>query len=278
MRSPEWTSDDGTIALHHCSAEELLLSIGNESVDLVVTSPPFNTLDQETCEHGLRATRANGDAFLTKWNGAGYDDAMPEEQYQDWVRSVVVECMRVSKSLAWINQKPRGGVKRGVDGLILPERWLPWPIHSRVIWDRHGAICMNCGRFPVSDETFLAFGRKGYWDQAYGAPKLSVWSDVPEPDADVIWSNVLPSRNERHPCPWPVEIPRRFVRANCPPGGTVLDCFMGQATTARACIRTGRTFIGCEINAQFFSWAIEAVQAEHGREIAFRQRELEEVA
>lgn len=42
-----------------------------------------------------------------------------------------------------------------------------------------------------------------------------------------------------------------MVLASCPPGGRVLDPFMGSGTTAVACARHGRQFTGYEINADY---------------------------
>ena len=46
----------------------------------------------------------------------------------------------------------------------------------------------------------------------------------------------------------PLEIIERMVKASCPPGGVVLDPFMGSGTTAVAARRCGRQFVGFELN------------------------------
>jgi site-specific DNA-methyltransferase (adenine-specific) len=46
-----------------------------------------------------------------------------------------------------------------------------------------------------------------------------------------------------------------MVLASCPRGGRVLDPFMGSGTTAVACARHGREFIGYEINADYHAIA-----------------------
>jgi site-specific DNA-methyltransferase (adenine-specific) len=42
-----------------------------------------------------------------------------------------------------------------------------------------------------------------------------------------------------------------MVKASCPPGGVVLDLFMGSGTTAIAAKRSGRDFVGFELNADY---------------------------
>lgn len=49
-----------------------------------------------------------------------------------------------------------------------------------------------------------------------------------------------------HPTTKPLKLMKILVRRACPPGGIVLDCFMGSGTTGMACAYTGRQFIGIE--------------------------------
>ena len=44
-----------------------------------------------------------------------------------------------------------------------------------------------------------------------------------------------------------------MVLASCPPGGTVLDPFMGSGTSAVAAARHVRDFIGFELNPEYFN-------------------------
>jgi site-specific DNA-methyltransferase (adenine-specific) len=63
--------------------------------------------------------------------------------------------------------------------------------------------------------------------------------------------------------------------AKCP-GQTILDPFMGSGTTGVACIRTGRRFIGIEIDPTYFSIARDRIQAELGRHPLFKEEEAAE--
>lgn len=47
--------------------------------------------------------------------------------------------------------------------------------------------------------------------------------------------------------PFPLPLPEFFVRSFCPPGGLVIDPFLGSGTTAHAAIKWGRRFAGCDI-------------------------------
>lgn len=47
--------------------------------------------------------------------------------------------------------------------------------------------------------------------------------------------------------PFPEKLPNFFIRSFCPPGGTILDCFMGSGTSIGEAIKTGRKFIGIDL-------------------------------
>ena len=46
------------------------------------------------------------------------------------------------------------------------------------------------------------------------------------------------------------------------PGHTILDPFMGSGTTGVACMRTGRNFIGIEIDPDYYAIAVERIRKE----------------
>jgi len=54
-----------------------------------------------------------------------------------------------------------------------------------------------------------------------------------------------------HPTQKPLEIIERMIKASCPPGGLVLDPFLGSGTTAVAARRCGRDFAGFELNPDY---------------------------
>jgi site-specific DNA-methyltransferase (adenine-specific) len=62
-----------------------------------------------------------------------------------------------------------------------------------------------------------------------------------------------------HPCPRPIEHMRHVVAQWCPPGGTVLDPFMGSGTTGVACVETKRSFVGVEIDPVYYRMASERI-------------------
>lgn len=65
---------------------------------------------------------------------------------------------------------------------------------------------------------------------------------------------------EGHPCPKPLEPFKWLIRTATDEGATILDPFMGSGTTGVACVRTGRRFIGVEIDPDYFALALRRIE------------------
>lgn len=265
MRSPDWKSADGLIQLHQCSAECLLSSMDPRSVDVTITSPPYNTLEGETGAYGFRATRKSGtDSYLKKVRERGYSDKQPEAIYQAWLAWVVSQLIRVTRGPVWVNHK----LRYRDDRAVFPTDFLRFPVWNRVIWWRRGSMAQNCRKFKPSTEEIYAFGSRGFWSGEETGGGLDVWPDIPDDVPGDVWGDVSPERGcDEHVCPWPVEIPLRLVRTTCPPSGTVLDCFSGRGTAGVAVVQAshGRKFIGCDSDPKAFEAAVRYVESEYQR-------------
>jgi len=76
----------------------------------------------------------------------------------------------------------------------------------------------------------------------------------------------IPSTNRYHTCQKPVKLSERLCRVSSRDGCIVLDPFMGSGSTGVACVNTGRSFIGMELDPGYFETAnrrIEEAQATH---------------
>jgi hypothetical protein len=62
-----------------------------------------------------------------------------------------------------------------------------------------------------------------------------------------VWHFPSVRANDDHEAKFPIELPLRTIRLLTDSGDTVLDCFIGSGTTAAAAIKTGRHFIGIEL-------------------------------
>jgi modification methylase len=76
------------------------------------------------------------------------------------------------------------------------------------------------------------------------------------------WSDITGESTRHHPAPFPVELAYRLIRMFSFVGDTVLDPFMGTASTVIAACRCGRNSIGVEIDPHYFRQAKTRVQVE----------------
>lgn len=109
-----------------------------------------------------------------------------------------------------------------------------------------------------NDIEYIVMLRKpgGYRQPEKAARLLSVIADK---DHKVwfrqIWSDITGASTKRHPAPFPVELATRLVRMFSFVGDTVVDPFMGTATTNLAAAMSGRNSIGIEVDPHYFEMA-----------------------
>jgi len=63
-----------------------------------------------------------------------------------------------------------------------------------------------------------------------------------------------------HPTQKPIELLERIVKANTNEGDVVLDCFSGSGSTAIACNNTNRSFVGCELDKDYYKKSLKRIK------------------
>lgn len=76
-----------------------------------------------------------------------------------------------------------------------------------------------------------------------------------------VW-NVKPETSSDHPAPFPIEIPKRLIELNSYEEDVVLDPFMGSGTTAIACEKMNREWVGIELNEEYIRRSYERIDNE----------------
>lgn len=85
---------------------------------------------------------------------------------------------------------------------------------------------------------------------------IALYGKTVKATCDVIRATITPDPDLiGHPCPKPLEWGVKQVDMLTREGDTVLDSFMGTGTVGVACVNSGRSFIGCEIDAGYFKKA-----------------------
>jgi modification methylase len=105
----------------------------------------------------------------------------------------------------------------------------------------------------------------GYRTPSVAARVLSV---IPEDQHhkwfQQIWQGLTGASTKNHPAPYPIELAERLIRMFSFVGDTVLDPFMGTASTNIAASQCGRSSIGIEIDPHYFEYARKRID-EHSR-------------
>jgi modification methylase len=228
----------------HCGdCIELMKKMPVGSVDLVVTSPPYNL--RNSTGNGLK----NGSGG--KWPSAallkGYtdsDDAMPHDKYVEWQRNCLTAMMRLipENGAIFYNHKWR------VQGGLLQDRAdivKDFPVRQIIIWQRDGGFNFNPGYFlPTYEVIYLIC--KPEFKLASGA---NGWGDI--------W-HIAPDSNNPHPAPFPVELAQRCIESTT--SKRVLDPFVGSGSTAIAAEALGREWIGIDISKDYCKLANEKIE------------------
>ena len=227
--------------IHQGDCLQVLAQLPDESVDLVVTSPPYN----------LRNSTGNG---ARAWAGYdGYTDDIPHEEYVAWQRQCLAEMLRVLKPAGAIFYQHCWRVQ---DGLFQGRADIleGFPLRQIIIWHRSGSQNHNSTYF-VPDYEVIYLIAKEEFRLVDGCSDGAVWRINQDQSGDY---PDLPV--------WPVELPRRAIAAT--DAQIVLDPFVGSGTTAVAAALEGRDYIGIEQSARYVAIARQRVaETTSGRDI-----------
>ena len=122
-----------------------------------------------------------------------------------------------------------------------PSRGWGYKLEQLEQWWAEGQIHTKRDGTPRMD------GLKRYLDETEGKLLQNIWTDV---------SRIGNTSSERigYPTQKPVALAERIIKASCPEGGVVLDCFAGCAYVPIAAERLGRNWIACDINPR--AWTV----------------------
>lgn len=240
---------------------EILRKMDDESIDCVVTSPPYFQ------------QRVYADFFDDKEIGV-------ESRLDDYVSSLVgvfAEIKRTLKSTGTVflnlgdkyQAKKQLGVPWKVAFGLMADGWI---LRNDIIWNKPNPMPSSTrDRFTVAHEYVFFFSKttKYHFDQVlepatYAGVKRGGSINRYEQNAAGMDAKVYDTRNKRdvwtikpatakgvHSAVFPEDLVEPCIEAGCPIGGLVFDPFAGIATTGVVAKRLGRRFIGSELNPEF---------------------------
>lgn len=112
----------------------------------------------------------------------------------------------------------------------------------------------TCNNKYLSDTEYIVFMRNGA--HLYGSYETKRKYFITQ-------TNTADKKAWGHPTPKPVHIIQTLIENSTLLGGVVLDPFIGSGTTAIASIRSGRHFVGFEIDKTYYETAIERINCEN---------------
>lgn len=233
--------------IHLGDCIEIMDQMPAESIDLIVTSPPYNL--RNSSGGGMR--NGNGglwkNAELLNGYAGGNTDDMPYEDYVNWQRSCLDSMMRLLKDDGAIFYNHKWRVQKG----LLQDRHdivQGFPVRQIIIWERSGGFNFNLQYYLPTYEVIYLICKP---DFTLTGEKASEIGDVWRIDQE---------RKNPHPSPFPVDIPKRCIETTG--AKIVLDPFIGSGTTAVAAKLLGVDWIGIEISEQYCQMANERLSAQ----------------
>ncbi len=242
-----------------CDNLDLLGDLPDESIDLIVTSPPYNL-------------------------GKDYETRTSLDRYLEGQATVIAECVRVLDARGSICWQVGNYVEKGevmpLDSVLYPVfRAHGLKMRNRIVWHfGHGLHCTRrlSGRYETinwwtkgDDYTWhldpIRVPSKYPGKRHFKGPRTGQLSGNPKgKNPSDVWSfpNVKHNHPEKtiHPCQFPVELVERLVLSMTDPGDRVLDPYMGVGSSVIAAVMHGRVGMGCDTNLEYVEIARQRIQ------------------
>ncbi len=246
--------------------------IKDESVHLVVTSPPYWILKKYNDHENQLGEVQDYENFLKEL------DKVWQHCYRVLVPGGRLVCIVGDVCLSRRKNKGRHTVVPLHASIQEHCRTLGFDNLSPIIWHKisnasfeangNGAGFLGKPYEPnaiiKNDIEFILMERKpgGYRNPTVSSRVLSIISEENHRSwFQPIWSGLNGVSTKFHPAPYPVELVERLVRMFSFVGDTVLDPFLGTGTTSIAASKWGRNSIGIEVDPHYFEFAEKRINS-----------------
>ena len=231
------------------SSCENMKDIPNNSLHLMITSPPYNVSKE-------------------------YDNDLSLEEYLNLLKNCFTETYRVLVdggraciNIANIGRKPYIPLSDYVSKIMIE---IGFNMRGEIIWNKSAGagISTAWGSFQSASnpilrdvhEYILIFS-KGNYKRERDKEEKELRKDNITKEEFIEWTKSVWTMNTEsakrigHPAPFPEELPNRLIKLFSFTNDIVIDPFMGSGTTAIAAIKNNRNFVGYEINKEYINLA-----------------------
>ena len=231
----------------HCADSRDMRHLPDNSVHLMITSPPYNV-------------------------GKDYDDDLTLSEYKDLLLGVMKETYRVlveggraCVNIANIGRSPYIPLHAH---LIEIAHECDFYMRGEIIWDKGASAGSSCawGSWKSSSnptlrdvhEYILVFC-KGTFKRAPIQQNSISRDDFLEHTKSIWRFPAASAKKANHPAPFPLELPSRLIHLYSYVGDIILDPFMGSGTTAFAALEAKRKYVGYEIDQAYVERANQSI-------------------
>lgn len=223
-----------------CSSSENMRELPTNSVDLMITSPPYNVAKE-------------------------YDEDLSLTEYLHLLKNVFTETYRVLVNggracinVANIGRKPYIPLSSYVTQIMME---IGFNMRGEIIWNKAASASpstawgswQSASNPTLRDihEYILVFSKGDYKKEKKAKVNTITKKDFIEWTKSIWTMNAESAKRIGHPAPFPIELPYRLIQLYSFKSDIVLDPFMGSGTTAIAAMRSQRNYIGYEINEDY---------------------------
>jgi len=213
------------------------------SIDLTVTSPPYNL-------------------------GVDYVMCQDEMEYEDylrfrrrWLTKVLTLTKRDGRLCLNVPlDTNKGGQQSLCADITVLAKDVGWKYQSTIIWNEQnisrrtawGSWLSASAPFVIAPVEVIMVLYRDHWKKTSGSGQSDITGEEFVEWTNGVWNfSGVSGKRIGHPAPFPVELPRRCIKLFSFVGDTVLDPFLGSGTTLVACAETNRVGIGVEISPEY---------------------------
>jgi len=233
--------------------------IADESVNLIITSPPYGALKDYDDENQIGLNQSYAD-YIKNLNAV----------WTECIRVLAPDgklCINIMPLFESGNATP---FKRRVTHTVISdlEKFMESTgemfTFALYIWDKRKiARFSSFGSYPYPTNIFSTFpyewiivfckkGKRPPVSEEIKEKSILTHQEWADWAINSFWEmQPAKAKSEGHPAPFPKELPHRLIKLYSFYGDTVLDPFMGTGTTAEAALELGRNAVGYELNEEF---------------------------